>query len=123
MFSEFKMYDYNSPLDVEGLDDGGELFGAAAAVLLDPPFLNEDCFSKSAETVKAFSNNDTKVLVSTGWTIRHVVDKTLSAKMVDFRPKHRQLTNAFRCYVNYTSANAEFALAADPEDGDNDFEA
>lgn len=41
--------------------------------------------------------------------------------MVEFRPRHHQLTNAFRCYVNYTSSDPAFAFDADPEDGDNDF--
>lgn len=66
VFPEFKLYDYNEPLDVDGLEEHGDLIGAAAAVVLDPPFLNEDCFTKSAETTKAISGPDASVLVSTG---------------------------------------------------------
>lgn len=41
--------------------------------------------------------------------------------MANFRPGHSGgLATPFRTYVNYTSANPQFQLDADPEDGDND---
>lgn len=66
VFPEFKLYDYTKPLDVDGLEEGGALRGKAAALALDPPFLNEECFSKAAQTALALSNKDTSILVSTG---------------------------------------------------------
>jgi hypothetical protein len=141
VFPEFKLYDYTKPLDVDGLEEGGDLRGAAAAVALDPPFLNDDCMTKSSETVRTLCNKNTSILVSTGksreygyntrdsaantvsgWTVRDSIKRNLNANIAKFRPRHKGgLANAFRCYVNYTADNDDFALSTDADDGCNDF--
>ncbi|XP_028991997.1 EEF1A lysine methyltransferase 1 isoform X2 [Betta splendens] len=95
---DFVFYDYSRPLS----------FPSSVAprsfdvVLADPPYLSEECLSKVAETVKYLSKG--KVLLCTGAIMENVAKDLLGVKMCGFRPKHnRNLSNEFRCYVNYPS--------------------
>lgn len=56
-----------------------------------------------------------------GWVVRASVQSTLNARIVNLRPGHRGgLATPFRAYVNYESADPDFAFDTDPENGDND---
>ncbi|CAK9783649.1 hypothetical protein CC85DRAFT_312231 [Cutaneotrichosporon oleaginosum] len=114
VFPEFRAYDYARPLahlpDVQ-----------AAVVLVDPPYVNDECFSKTAETARALAGPDTKFIACSGWVVRECVAQTLGARMANFRPGHAGgLATPFRAYVNYESKNPAFQYDPDPEDGDND---
>uniref|UniRef100_A0A8C2ZQY9 EEF1A lysine methyltransferase 1 n=2 Tax=Cyclopterus lumpus TaxID=8103 RepID=A0A8C2ZQY9_CYCLU len=93
---DFVFYDYNEPLAL-----------AAAArsfdvVLVDPPYLSEECLSKVSQTVKHLSKG--KVLLCTGVVMEKLAKDLLDVRMCDFLPKHnRNLSNDFRCFVNYPS--------------------
>ncbi|XP_068428817.1 EEF1A lysine methyltransferase 1 [Clinocottus analis] len=95
---DFVFYDYNEPLAL----------AAAAAprgfdvVLVDPPYLSEECLRKVSETVKYLSKG--KVLLCTGAVMEELAGELLGVRMCDFRPEHnRNLSNDFRCFVNYPS--------------------
>ncbi len=60
---DFVFYDYNNPLDIP--DKLGQT--TFDLVVADPPYLSEECFSKTAETVKFLSKD--KILLCTGGAV------------------------------------------------------
>ncbi|KAG5949917.1 hypothetical protein E4U53_005635 [Claviceps sorghi] len=85
--------------------------GSLDRVICDPPFLNEDCQTKAALTVRWLlkSDNSTstlpRVIVCTGERMEHVVTKlyrSLEVRTTNYEPKHaRGLSNEFYCYANF----------------------
>lgn len=95
---DFVYYDYNQPLSLPA----SVAPRSFDVVLADPPYLSEECLSKMAETVKYLSKG--KVLLCSGAIMEDVARKLLDVKMCSFLPKHnRNLSNEFRCFVNYPS--------------------
>nr|XP_046260681.1 EEF1A lysine methyltransferase 1 [Scatophagus argus] len=95
---DFIFYDYNEPLSL-GDNVAPRSFDI---VLADPPYLSEGCLSKVAQTIKYLSKG--KVLLCTGAIMENLAKDLLDVKMCSFLPKHnRNLSNEFRCYVNYPS--------------------
>ncbi len=118
VFPEFRAYDFGRPLVVSNLVLKDV---QATVVLVDPPYVNTECFSKTAQTARALAGPHTKFIACTGWVVRHCVTETLGARMVNFRPGHSGgLATPFRTYVNYESKHPVFQYDPDPEDGDND---
>uniref|UniRef100_UPI00398ED506 EEF1A lysine methyltransferase 1 isoform X1 n=1 Tax=Pristiophorus japonicus TaxID=55135 RepID=UPI00398ED506 len=95
---EFFFYDYNDPLTLhEDLHPH-----SCDIVIVDPPYLSEECLSKIALTVKYLTKG--KILLCTGAVMEDPAAKLLSVKMCKFLPEHnRNLANEFRCYTNYES--------------------
>ncbi|MBN3308170.1 EFMT1 methyltransferase, partial [Amia calva] len=96
---EFIFYDYCNPLHLP------EHIGAQSfdIVVVDPPYLSEECLSKVALTVKFLTKG--KVLLCTGAIMEEQAQKVLGVKICKFIPKHNHsLANEFRCYVNYQSS-------------------
>ncbi|KAG9491999.1 EEF1A lysine methyltransferase 1 [Eleutherodactylus coqui] len=93
---EFVFYDYNNPLDLpERL-----LQHSFDLVLVDPPYLSEECLRKTAETIQFLSKG--KILLCTGAVMEDLVTQILGLKMCKFIPKHnRSLANEFKCFANY----------------------
>ncbi|TKS67708.1 EEF1A lysine methyltransferase 1 [Collichthys lucidus] len=95
---DFIFYDYNEPLSLPA-SVAPQSFDI---VLADPPYLSEECLSKVAKTIKYLSKG--KVLLCTGAIMENHARDLLDVKMSSFLPKHnRQLSNEFRCFVNYPS--------------------
>ncbi|XP_072261155.1 EEF1A lysine methyltransferase 1 [Pyxicephalus adspersus] len=93
---DFVFYDYNNPLD---LSDRLQPH-SYDIVLADPPYLSEECLSKTAETIRYLAKG--KILLCTGAVMEDLVKKILGLKMCKFIPRHtRSLANEFRCYSNY----------------------
>ncbi|KAF7650176.1 hypothetical protein LDENG_00129590, partial [Lucifuga dentata] len=95
---DFIFYDYNEPLSLP----------AAVApqsfdiVLADPPYLSEECLRKVAKTIKYLSKS--KVLLCTGGVMEKHAKELLDVQLCSFLPKHsRNLSNDFRCFLNYPS--------------------
>lgn len=63
VFPEFRAYDYARPLNLPGLSLADV---NAAVILADPPYVNAECFEKTAQTVRALSTERTKVIACTG---------------------------------------------------------
>jgi len=60
--ADFIRYDYRHPLDLPD----SLTHGTAKVVLVDPPFLSEECFSKSAETVRRLAAPGARIVACTG---------------------------------------------------------
>ncbi|XP_051938327.1 EEF1A lysine methyltransferase 1 [Hippocampus zosterae] len=96
---DFVFYDYNHPL---AFAERGVAAGSFDVVLADPPYLSEECLTKVAQTVKYLSKE--KVLLCTGAVMEHLAKDLLNVQMCRFLPRHeRNLSNDFRCFVNYPS--------------------
>ncbi|XP_043470889.1 EEF1A lysine methyltransferase 1-like isoform X2 [Leptopilina heterotoma] len=94
--SDFIYYDYNEPLNFPSqLKENYDL------VITDPPFLSEECFTKTASTIKSIAKE--KIIVCTGAIMEEHVEKLLNLKKCEFLPKHKNnLANEFFCYANFS---------------------
>ncbi|XP_062862207.1 EEF1A lysine methyltransferase 1 [Trichomycterus rosablanca] len=93
---EFIFYDYNNPLCLpeDVLPQSFDI------VVVDPPYLSEECLNKVALTVKYLTKS--KILLCTGAIMEEHAEKHMGVKMCSYLPKHNHnLANEFRCYVNY----------------------
>ncbi|XP_037095828.1 EEF1A lysine methyltransferase 1 [Syngnathus acus] len=96
---DFIFYDYNHPL---AFAERGVAPGSFDVVLADPPYLSEECLTKVAQTVKYLTKG--KVLLCTGAIMENLAKDLLDVKVCHFLPQHeRNLSNDFRCFVNYPS--------------------
>jgi hypothetical protein len=106
---EFTHYDYTAPLKLPP-----EMKGKFDRIILDPPFLSDDCQTKAALTIRWLANtwnassegiSGIKVMVCTGERMADLIDKLygkIGVKMTDFEIKHAKgLGNEFRCYANF----------------------
>lgn len=97
--ADFIFYDYNSPLKLPA-----DLAKSYDLVIADPPFLAEECISKTSETIKFLAKN--KIIVCTGAIMKEYVEKLLNLKQCKFQPRHRKnLANEFSCYANFNLDN------------------
>uniref|UniRef100_A0A0R3RFX7 Protein-lysine N-methyltransferase n=1 Tax=Elaeophora elaphi TaxID=1147741 RepID=A0A0R3RFX7_9BILA len=92
---EFVPYDYRKPLAVPEL-----YHNAFDLIIIDPPFLSDECLIKVAQTVRLLSRNSTtKLLICTGLIM---VERLFHAHKCKFQPSHKHnLANEFACYANY----------------------
>ncbi|CAI6508553.1 CIH_HP2_G0019310.mRNA.1.CDS.1 [Saccharomyces cerevisiae] len=113
----FFFYDYHKPLDFSD-----EIKGKVDRLLIDPPFLNEDCQTKSSITAKCLlapnDNSKTKkgvfkhrLISCTGERMSEVISKVYSdTRITTFLPEHSNgLSNEFRCYANFECSSWKFA--------------
>jgi aspartokinase len=80
-------------------------------VIVDPPFLSEDCQTKAALTVRWLSKPvretaEYRLIVCTGERMEALVTtklyKSLGVKTTDYEIVHaRGLSNEFYCYANF----------------------
>ncbi|XP_065218042.1 EEF1A lysine methyltransferase 1 [Planococcus citri] len=102
---DFIYYDYNEPLPPHIKDQWKNYFDI---VVLDPPFLSEECFLKCALTAKYLAKD--KIIICTGAVMESFVKKVLNANKTTFEPKHKNnLANEFCCYINYSSKSLKLA--------------
>ncbi|KAG0264822.1 EEF1A lysine methyltransferase 1 [Actinomortierella ambigua] len=99
---QFIHYDYSNPTQFRLAD---KLKGKVDYIVVDPPFLSDECCDKTLSTVRNLLNpNGGKVLMCTGFVMRSRVLDNIGAKMTTFHPKHKGgLSNEFRSYTNYES--------------------
>jgi len=117
---QFVRYDYNQPLDVPD-----ELKSAFDVLVVDPPFISDECMVKVAQTVRLLSKPDTRVIFCTGASMEELVScllltlqhsppcsnsipiqlyRLLKLRRATFKPQHRRnLANEFTSYTNYNS--------------------
>jgi len=95
----FIFYDYKQPLELPE-----NLKNRFNYVILDPPFLSEECFCKASETALFLAAKNAKIVVNTGAILTGLIYNKLGLKECEFRPHHaRNLSNEFRCFSNYES--------------------
>ncbi|KAK4246364.1 NADH-ubiquinone oxidoreductase 40 kDa subunit [Corynascus novoguineensis] len=109
IFPEFVFYDFAQPLKLPA-----DLKGICDRFIVDPPFLSEDCQTKTALTVRWLSRlppgqggDQPRLIVSTGERMRDIVTRlyrSFGLRTTDYEPKHaRGLSNEFYCYANFES--------------------
>ncbi|KAK1638107.1 putative N6-adenine methyltransferase-domain-containing protein [Colletotrichum phormii] len=104
VFPEFVWYDFAQPFKLPG-----ELKGAVDRIIIDPPFLSEDCQTKTAMSVRWMMKPDAaekgRVIVSTGERMSEIVLKVykpLGVRTATYEPTHsRGLSNQFCCYAGF----------------------
>lgn len=105
----FRFYDYNFPENIPE-----ELREKCHRLLIDPPFLEEECQKKSAETCKNLLITDKsqktkagddlfKLITSTGERMKSTIHASYPDTFVtNFHPEHKNgLSNEFRCYATF----------------------
>ncbi|KAG0216408.1 EEF1A lysine methyltransferase 1 [Mortierella sp. GBA30] len=97
---QFVHYDYSKPLEFRLAQ---ELKGTVDLIVVDPPFLSEECLTKTLETVKFLLKDGGKIVLCTGLVMAPIASKE-GLQLTTFLPGHQNgLSNDFRCYVNYKS--------------------
>lgn len=92
---DFVLYDYRSPLNIPR--DKSSYYDL---VLADPPFLSDECLTKTAVTVKYLTKKD--ILLCTGAVMSSLAKKLLDLEKINFEPKHNNnLANEFWCFTNF----------------------
>jgi len=96
--SDFVFYDYKEPLELPDCLQANSF----DVVVVDPPFLSEECLTKAATTTKYLAKD--KVILCTGAVMEDKAQQVLNATPCNFVPKHaNNLANEFYCYLNYKS--------------------
>ncbi|KAJ3283928.1 hypothetical protein HDU79_008648 [Rhizoclosmatium sp. JEL0117] len=97
--SSFVFYDYNQPTDLDV-----SLHRNFDTLVVDPPFLSDECWTKTSETVRWLAKEGCKIIVCTGLVMREKIARELGCKLCAFEPKHKGgLSNEFGCYTNFES--------------------
>ena len=108
-------YDYMTPDDIPEV-----LMHKCHRLLIDPPFLEEECQLNSAKAahnmlIKDKTETDDKgnlryrLISCTGERMAPVVQKAYpGVQMTDFYPQHSRLQNEFRCYASFESSFWKF---------------
>lgn len=93
--ADFVPYDYKSPLDIPR--DKSSYYDL---VIADPPFLSDECLTKTAVTIKYLTKE--KILICTGAIMEDIARRLLDVRKNNFKPHHRNnLANEFCCYSNF----------------------
>ena len=107
--NDFVPYDFQHPLRLPQ-----ELKGKFDRIIYDPPFLSEDCHTKTAMTVRFLARqwgprseypNELRLITCTGERMEPLIAKlyaNVGVKVTTFEVEHgRGLSNEFRCYANF----------------------
>lgn len=118
--SDFIFYDYSHPQDIPK-----ELHGTFDLVICDPPFLSEECLTKTAISVRLLAKKNIVLctglfllysyekltlfqimqligLCISGAIMDELARKLLGVKKCNFKPGHKNnLANEFWCYSNF----------------------
>lgn len=96
---DFVHYDYNLAEQEDYLNDFKGLFDL---IIIDPPFLSEECSSKTAKITRKLSKESTKLILCSGLTVKEWAEKYFGLKFCNFKPQHeRNLGNEFVSYANF----------------------
>eukprot|EP00834_Sanchytrium_tribonematis_P003149 NODE_113_length_18482_cov_1.630746.p12 type:complete len:218 gc:universal NODE_113_length_18482_cov_1.630746:16328-16981(+) len=100
-YDEFVHFDYNDPYNVDL-----KLHNHFDVLVVDPPFLSEECLLKTWKFVKILGSLECKVILCTGKTMEKHLLK-LGFQETKFKPMHEKerLSNDFGCFINYESEN------------------
>ena len=99
IYDNFIHYDYNDPLNLPK-----NVCLKMDYIIVDPPFLSVECWSKVAQTVKALLTEGGKICACTGAVMKGFLLKELQVLESEYSPKHSNgLQNEFKAFVNYPS--------------------
>ncbi|KAJ1930431.1 Protein-lysine N-methyltransferase efm5 [Tieghemiomyces parasiticus] len=106
----FVKYDYKTPLEFANRES---LKGKMKYIAIDPPYLEEDCLTKTALTVRYLAAPDCKIFVCTGHVMQELVGKLLGARITTFEPRHENgLANEFDSYSNFEDDHIQWRTDA-----------
>uniref|UniRef100_A0A914VAB6 Protein-lysine N-methyltransferase n=1 Tax=Plectus sambesii TaxID=2011161 RepID=A0A914VAB6_9BILA len=90
-------YDYRQPLDLPA-----DLRNSFDLIIVDPPFLAEECVVKVAQTVRWLSKPNAKIIACSGAIMEELFGRLLGVKRRQFQPTHKNnLANEFACFANF----------------------
>ncbi|KOC59076.1 N(6)-adenine-specific DNA methyltransferase 2 [Habropoda laboriosa] len=93
--SDFVPYNYKFPSDIPR--DMSNLYDL---VIADPPFLSDECLTKTALTIQFLTKK--KIVLCTGAIMGELAERLLDVKICNFIPHHQNnLANEFYCYSNF----------------------
>lgn len=93
--TDFVHYNYKLPLDIPR-----EMASNYDLVIADPPFLSDECLTKTAVTIKYLAKKN--VILCTGAVMKELAERLLDVKKCIFIPHHKNnLANEFYCYSNF----------------------
>ena len=99
IYDNFIQYDYNDPLNLPR-----ELLGKIDYILVDPPFLSIECWTKVSSTVKSLLSKNGKICACTGAIMKEFLARELMTLETDYSPCHTGgLQNEFKAFINYNS--------------------
>ena len=94
---KFHFYDYKAPLDINR--DLREKFDL---VFADPPFLSDECLTKTMVTVKFLTKDGGKIVLCTGAVMAGLANRLANLNVCKFEPSHKNsLSNPFQCFANF----------------------
>uniref|UniRef100_A0A1B0GNI9 Protein-lysine N-methyltransferase n=1 Tax=Phlebotomus papatasi TaxID=29031 RepID=A0A1B0GNI9_PHLPP len=92
-------YDYTKGTANETLKDFQNFFDL---VIADPPFLSEECISKTADILQSALKQGGKIVLCSGRVVSQWAEKFLQLTPCNFQPKHkRNLGNEFASFANF----------------------
>ncbi|XP_076237832.1 EEF1A lysine methyltransferase 1 [Calliopsis andreniformis] len=93
--SDFIPYDYKFPLNLpKSMSNSYDL------VIADPPFLSEECLTKTIITIKFLAKRN--IVLCTGAIMADLAKRLLDVEVCNFIPCHQNnLANEFYCYANF----------------------
>jgi len=94
----FVLYDFRSPLDVPRW-----CYSNYDVVVADPPYLEESCLSRVAQTVKLVARDAARLVLCTGKVMAPLASSLLGLRLQAFAITHEKerLSNPFGCFANY----------------------
>ena len=93
----FHFYDYKAPLDVNR-----ELREKYDLVFADPPFLSEECLTKTMVTVKFLTKEGGNIVLCTGAVMANLANRLANLNVCQYQPVHQNsLSNPFQCFANF----------------------
>ena len=99
---DFVFYDYNLGQDENYLKEYADSF---ALIILDPPFLSEDCLRKSLLIVNRIKKEKSLIVLNTG-TIQKELAREHGLIESKFKPQHKNnLANQFSTFSNFDIDN------------------
>ncbi|KAL2268117.1 hypothetical protein VTJ83DRAFT_2963 [Remersonia thermophila] len=128
IFPEFVFYDFAQPLKLPD-----HLKGTCDRFIIDPPYLSEDCQTKTALTVRWLARSATtaaaaggnqpshpRLILCTGERMRTLalrLYKSFGLRTTDYEPKHaRGLSNEFYSYANFESKDGAWGWRQEEEE-------
>jgi EEF1A lysine methyltransferase 1 len=95
----FVQYDYTKASMSNYLDQHINQFDI---IILDPPFLSEECIENMSKIIKKVATQDAKIVLCSGKKVKDWAKTYLDLDQCKFEPEHeRNLGNEFASYANF----------------------
>lgn len=95
---DFVLYDYNLGDDEDYLKEHANAFDL---IIIDPPFLSEECLRKSLMIVNRIKREKSLIVLNTGTIQKKLAQQNFLVEAV-FKPKHKNnLANQFSTFSNF----------------------